>query len=50
MKSCLSWLLSIVARECTVISGKAAQIVIGYAAQSPSSAILHNPRLAPTSY
>jgi hypothetical protein len=39
--------LSIVAREYSVNVGKAAQIVIGNAAQLSSSAIMHNTRLAP---
>jgi hypothetical protein len=39
--------MSIIARECTVNVGKAAHIVSGNAAQLPSSAILHNARLAP---
>ena len=39
--------LSIIARECTVNVGKAAQIVSGNAAHLPSSAIMHNARLAP---
>jgi hypothetical protein len=39
--------VSIVARECTVNVGNAAQIVSGNAAHLPSSAIMHNARLAP---